>query len=371
MKSIIRSIQAGMILFFITIMPAFGQVEDIGLMLTGGVDDAEQMLTEYLRPFANALGANINGGWYNTAKVHNLGGFDITFTASVAFVPDDHKTYDLSQLTLAALYDDNIANTVAGGKDIGPELSYQQDILGNPVTYLQYDHPAGTGVDFIPSPMINAAVGLPKGFEIMGRYMPTVNIGDIAKAGIWGVGFKHDVKQWIPVLTRIPVLNLSVMYGYTNIKVNTELTSITPDMIGATDLTTDNVSFDDQNFDVVTQGHTANALVSANLPVVCFYGGVGVSITQTNLKLNGYYPVPTIITDPSDPNFDPSLTPVVRDEDAIKHPIDVEIKNQDGGTTKPRLNAGVRFKFAVITLHVDYTWANYSVATAGIGVNIR
>jgi hypothetical protein len=355
-----------------TIMPSFGQIEDIGLMLTGGVEDAEQMLTEYLRPFANALGANINGGWYNTAKVHPFGGFDITFTASVAFVPDDHKTYDLDNLTLSALYnsDENIANTVAGGKNTGPELRYEQDILGNPVTYLQYDHPSGTGVDFIPSPMINAAVGLPKGFEIMGRYMPTVKIGNTAKAGIWGVGFKHDVKQWIPALTRIPILNLSVMYGYTNIKVNNELDKITPEMILATDLT-ENVSFDNQNFDVVTQGHTANALVSANLPVVCFYGGVGVSITQTNLKLNGYYPMPTIITDPTDPDFDPLLTPVVRDQDALKDPIDIEIKNQDGGTTKPRLNAGIRFKFAVITLHVDYTWANYSVATAGLGVSIR
>jgi len=357
-----------MILFCITIMPSFAQVEDIGLMLTSGVNDAEIMLTEYLRPLANALGANINGGWYNTAKVHPLGGFDITFTASVAFAPDDHKTYDLSQMSLEALYDDNLANSIAGGKDIGPELTYQRDILGNPVTYLQYDHPSGTGVDFIPSPMINAAVGLPKGFEIMGRYMPTVKIGNTAKAGIWGVGFKHDVKQWIPVLTRIPILNLSVMYGYTNIKVNTELTSITPDMIGATDLTTNNVSFDNQNFDVVTQGHTANALVSANLPVVCFYGGVGVSITQTNLKLNGFYPMPNIITDPMDPNFG---TPVVRNQDVLENPIDIEIKNQDGGTTKPRLNAGIRFKFAVITLHVDYTWANYSVATVGLGVSIR
>ncbi len=371
MKSSIRSIQAGIVLFCLTIMPSNGQVEDIGLMLTGGVNDAELMLTEYLRPLANALGANINGGWYNTAKVHKFGGFDITFTASVAFAPDEHKTYDLSQLTLETLYDDNIANSIAGGSNVGPELTYQQEILGNQVTYLQYDHPSGTGVDIIPSPMINAAVGLPKGFEIMGRYMPTIKIGNTAKAGIWGAGFKHDIKQWIPVLTRIPVLNLSVMYGYTNIKVNTKLDDITPEMIGATDLTTNNVSFDNQNFDVVTQGHTASALVSADLPVVSFFGGVGVSITQTNLKLNGHYPMPTIITDPTDPNFDPLFMPVVRDQDAMENPIDVEIKNQDGGTTKPRLNAGIRFKFAVITLHVDYTWANYSVATVGLGVNIR
>jgi hypothetical protein len=369
MKATIRSIQAGIIMLILTFLPAYGQVEDIGLMLTGGVDDAELMLAEYLRPLANALGANINGGWYNTAKVHKLGGFDITFTTSVAFAPDAHKTYDLSQLTLNALYDDNIANSIAGGKDIGPELTYQQEILGTPRTILQYEHPAGTGQDFIPSPMVNAAVGLPKGFEVMGRYMPTVKIGKV-KAGIWGAGFKHDVKQWIPGLSKIPILHLAIMYGYTNVKVNTLLTSITPDLIEARDATT-SIDFENQNFDVVTQGHTVNALVSANLPVVCFYGGAGISITQTNLKLNGYYPVPTIVTDPGDPNFDPAYTPVVTDQSALRDPIDIKIRNQDGGTTKPRLNAGVRFKFAVITLHFDYTWANYSVATAGFGVNIR
>ena len=48
-------------------------------------------------------------------------------------------------------------------------------------------------------------------------------------------------------------------------------------------------------------------------------------------------------------------------------PIDMEIKNQDGGVTKPRLNAGIRFKLAIVTIHFDYSWANYSVFTAGLG----
>ena len=47
------------------------------------------------------------------------------------------------------------------------------------------------------------------------------------------------------------------------------------------------------------------------------------------------------------------------------------VKNADGSTTKPRLNAGIRFKFAVVTLHFDYTYANYSVATAGLGISLR
>jgi hypothetical protein len=63
--------------------------------------------------------------------------------------------------------------------------------------------------------------------------------------------------------------------------------------------------------------------------------------------------------------------PEVTNQSAIKDPIDIEIKNQDGGTTKPRFNAGIRFKFAVVTIHFDYTYANYSVATAGLGISLR
>jgi len=62
---------------------------------------------------------------------------------------------------------------------------------------------------------------------------------------------------------------------------------------------------------------------------------------------------------------------IVTDDDVVTDPFDIEIKNQDGGTTKPRINVGMRFKFTIITLHVDYTYANYSVATAGLGISFR
>ena len=52
-------------------------------------------------------------------------------------------------------------------------------------------------------------------------------------------------------------------------------------------------------------------------------------------------------------------------------PIDMEIKNKDGGLTKPRLNIGFRFKLSIITIHFDYTRANYNVFTAGFGVSWR
>jgi hypothetical protein len=344
--------------------PSTCQVGDFGTLLSGGVDDATLMMTEYIRPLANSLGANLNGGWYNTAQVHKLGGFHLNFTISTAFVPDEAKVYDIGALSLSADPVSGDAATFFGEKSPGPDISYSEEITpGNSITLASFDHPGGIGIGFFPSPMINAGIGLPKGFEIMGRYMPTMKPEKLKiETDLWGVGIKHDIGQWIPFVKRVPVLDFTLQYGYTRLNVNKQLNSIEPSDLGATDNST--LSWDNQNFDMVAQGHTANFLVGATLPVVSFYGGVGISVTKTNLKLNGNFPVPAL-------NIGPPPFSEVTDASAEVNPLDVEIKNTDGGIMNPRLNAGIRFKFTIITLQIDYTHANYSVATAGLGISFR
>jgi hypothetical protein len=269
---------------------------------------------------------------------------------------------------LQAIFSETNAPTVTGATGSGPDITYRDDLLGD---LLSYPHPGGTGVNKLPSPMINAGVGLPKGFEVIGRYMPTLKIGNAGSVGLWGVGLKHDIGQWIPFVKRVPVLHFTLHYGYTNLNLNAKLTTIDPtDIADLVSLEvrdkTSITSWEGQNFDVLTQGHTANFIVGANLPVVALYGGVGISVTQTNFKMNGNFPIPMLNTDnPLDVHIE------VTDESAKANPIDIEIKNQDGGVTKPRFNAGLRFKFAVVTLHADYTYANYSVATVGLGISFR
>ncbi|NJK97730.1 MAG: hypothetical protein HC905_24995 [Bacteroidales bacterium] len=116
----------------------------------------------------------------------------------------------------------------------------------------------------------------------------------------------------------------------------------------------------------VAKSFTGNILASFDFPVIAVYAGVGISSTNTNLKLTGDYPMATIETSGINTG-----KIVVKDENKIPNPIDIEMKSMDGSKTKPRLNGGVRFKFAIITLHFDYTYANYSVATAGLGISFR
>ena len=345
-------------LLFITSFSLKSQVTDLGNFMGGGVNDANELFKSYLSPYVNGFGASLTGGWYNTAKPHKLGGFDITVTFNTAIVPDDSRYFNVNDLDLQtfalATGADPSTPTIAGPGENGAQLVYN---FPDVPEFDAFRLPEGINNKYVPSPMLQAGVGLIKGTEIMGRWMPTLNFGDNS-LGMWGVGLKHSIKQWIPVLQRLPVLHLSVMGGYTKLNNSTAI-SVEPSDIGApAGLYPPSWTFDNQSMEVDVNSFTANLLVSANLPVVCFYGGVGIANTKTNLKLLGYYPIVTA---------DGANVTVDRELD----PLDIEIKNQDGGLTKPRLNAGVRFKFAVVTLHFDYTYANYSVATAGLGISFR
>ena len=134
------------------------------------------------------------------------------------------------------------------------------------------------------------------------------------------------------------------------------------------DLTNGAFAWDDQNLKLVSNAFTANIIVSADLPVITFYGGLGFATTKTNLSVTGYYPLPTVQINPSEDHY---LEPVINESSVVKDPIDIEIKNSDGGTTKPRFNIGARLKLAVITFHVDYIYSKYSVVTGGLGISIR
>jgi len=359
------------LIFFLcsTFTMSYAQLEEIGKVLAGGKADASMLLTEYIKPYANALGANLNGGWYNTAKPHSLFGFDITISASMAFIPSGHRSFDASELEYAPTSEyvttsvtGTSSSTVAGKKETGQTITYTYDDGVLPVTELvSYEMPKGTGSSYFLSPMIQASVGLVKETEIIGRYMPQTKLGlsGKTKAGMWGVGIKHSLSQWIPGLKRIPFFNMSLMGGYTRLSLNSGL-NFAPGTVGWTDATSDAIDFKNQEMNMMVEGYTVNLLLSADLPVITIYGGAGISGATTTLMLEGDYPFPDFTAD-----FE------VTDNSVLKDPIDIKIKSKGGNATKPRLNAGFRLKFTVITIHADYTYADYSLITAGLGVSLR
>lgn len=354
-------------LFCLLFLPASVGVKaqsEVVDFIKGGIADGEALIQGYLEPLGNAMGANLNGGWYNTAKVHNTLGFDITLTLTAAFPPESAKTFDLAAIGLTRLElsdpSNSIAPTFAGSPGKGPLLVLRDPQSG--ITLVEFESLGGLNVPLYPLPMVKGAVGLPKGFEIMGRFIPKFSFEDVS-LGMWGAGLKYDFLQHIPVVNNVPFLNASVMGAYTSISSSAGVDfqkSIYGEEIEGIPVLGGLDHYDNQKLQLEMRGFTGLLLVSYDLPVITFYSGIGFSRAMTNVDLFGDYPLIDVLQDQTDG----SISIEVVD---ITDPIALEFKNHSGFQS----TLGLRLKLAVVTLHVDYTLANYNMLSAGLGFSFR
>lgn len=330
--------------------------------LRSAPSDGAKLVQAYITPWANAFGAGLGSGWYNTAKPHKFGGFDITLGANAGVVPSSAETYDLSAIGLSSnmTYTDKTAPTVAGKNEDGPEVSYKV----NGVELAKFRTPPGSGIKYIPVPTLQVGLGLPFGTEIKGRFIPKIPIGD-GDVSLWGVGLLHSIVQYFPGDELLP-FDISLFGGYTKLTANIPI-DLGPDPSVSQDYDTYNAatSFNDQKLNMTVESFTVSAIGSLNLPVVTFYGGLGYSKTSTGIALTGNFPTPVLVT----PELPATPYPQYNDSGVKKGSAfpDMDIKNFSG----LRANIGMRIKLAVITIHADYTKAQYDILSAGLGVSFR
>ena len=338
---------------------AFGQLKNIPDFFQASRDDAEKLMEGYLNPYAEALGNGLNAGWYNTAKPHKTLGFDITITPALVFIPEKNYDFDLNELDLTSISPtgDNIAPTIAGEKN-GVELEHNQ------YSELSFNTPDGTDIATLPTPAFKAGVGLPllDGTELMGRYVPRLSY-DQANVRLWGIGAKHDILQYIPIVKNVPALNISIMAAYNNLSANKDVSYTPWDMdVDPTQTVKNNYDFEDQKVDLTTKSFTTNAIASLDLPAFTVFASAGLTSNTSTLELKGDYPVSV-----SEVNGNLRIT----DGDVQTNPVKLDFGGDIDDGLVPRYNAGVRFKLAVATLHVDYTYSTYSMLSGGIGVSFR
>ena len=289
-------------------------------------EDGKSLIEAYIGPLGNSLGAALNNGWYNTAKPHSLGGFDITITANIVMIPTTAKTFNISKSNNGGAFSGGETPTILGSGN-GADVVYD----GLPATPMSM--PKGLNIPVIPLPMLQAGVGLIKGTELDFRYMPKLKVGSAGKVGLFGIGLKHDILQWLPVVDKIPI-DLSIQAGYT--KLSSEIELIDP---------TGNTA-PQANLDV--SATTINLILSKKLLMFTPYLGLGYNSTKTTFNVDGKYEIAGY---PFDVN---ELTK-----------IDFESNNNF------RANIGFRFNIAVLALQANYTFSEYPTATLGAGVSLR
>jgi hypothetical protein len=335
---------------------SFSQFKDVDFLRSAPADGVKY-LQAYINPFANAFGSGLSGGWYNTAKPHKFGGFDITLNTSVGIVPTSAQTFDASKIDLSSsITGAGISSTVAGPDKAGPLMHYN----AGAITLATFNAPKGSNWRYIPVPTAQVGIGLPFGTELKFRFIPKIKIskGDLS---LWGVGLLHSLMQYLPG-DKINPFDVSLFGGFTKLQANVPL-SLDPDPSVNQAYSTYNpaTSFDNQILNVIVKSLNLSAIGSVNLKVITFYGGVGYCKTQTTMKLSGNFPTPIPI----------ATSPFVQyNDNGVRKGSDfpsVDIKNFSG----LRANVGFRLKLAVVTIHFDYTRAQYNVLTAGLGISIR
>lgn len=340
---------------FIISSVSFSQFDNVDFLRSGSTDGLK-IFQAYVYPWANAFGAGLNGNWYNTAKPHKLGGFDITTGFNLGFVPSSATTFDVSKINLTTLTGTGMAPTVAGPKTDGQTLT----AASGGVTLASFKTPPGTNWKIMPVPTVQIGIGLPFGTELKVRFIPKITIkdGDIS---LWGVGVVHSIMQYLPGNKLLP-FDVSLFGGYTKLQGNIPL-SLQPDLSKPQNYTAAYPagSFSNQNMSISVAAMNIGIIGSLNLPVFTVYGGLGYSKTSTEIKLTGNFPLPRI---------NPAISttqPVYEDAGVLKNFPVMEIKNFSGF----RANIGLRIKLAVITIHADYTSAQYNVVSTGLGISFR
>ena len=339
--------------------------DDAADFLSMGLSEGEKLIEAYLDPMGKAIGAGLGNGWYTSAKPHKLGGFDLTFGLNLARIPDADKMFNISSLNIEGLTSNvETTPTVVGDKDITPaNLTLVKQVPGvGDSEPLNFTAPSGQGIKKVPVPNVNLAIGLPKGTEIIGRFIPTIKIPEVGKMGMWGVGLKHDVFQWLPVVDKIPI-DLSILGGYTKFKAVYDEIEILPAAVADHNLITENYLFDNQELNFSVSSFTANIIVSKKIAVITPYLGFGFTRSKFNISLLGDYPVPRVDVNPSSPYVGETI---VTNDDVLNKPVDIDIPNFMGNAT-----VGMRLKLAIFAFHGQYTFQKYPVIDFGFGFNFR
>jgi hypothetical protein len=347
MKKIILLFYAGF-----SFMTAYSQV-DVIEVLKAGKKDANVLAKAYLNPYANALGDGLNNGWYNSARTHKLFGFDLSISASAIQIPKSETTFDLNTLGLTNLSPENSANhiapTVAGPDEDGPRVLVKDD-SGNTIS--SFNTPNGLGLDVVPVPMAQIGFGLLPHTDFIVRFVPEMkydNSGDEMKIGFWGLGVKHNFKEWIPVIKALP-FDASVFGSYSEMNAQSEITIDSGDFSdGDVRLTVDDTTNPLLKFKTKTSKF--GLILSKKIGILTVFGGIGQSKSKTTINLLGKYNVKT------------STGELIFD---LTDPIDLNFKS-----TNVCVDAGLRLKLAFFSLFGSINKAEYTSYNAGISLGFR
>ncbi len=296
----------------------------------------------YLRPLADAFGADINSGLFHNAssQTKKFLGLNVYVGVKVfgAFIPNSAKTF-------STVYNDKVyyeygglrypvngrvtvnnAPTIFGSETPGTAIIEIRDTIqaggiSYPVTDKRTEQTIGgivnTNIAPLFIPQIN--VGSIYGTDLMIRWLPPIKIGDYGSVGFWGLGVRHNISQYFKLLP----IDLSAQIALQNLSVK-----------------------DSSNNEFISSNSFAlNIEAGKSFSLFYIYGGL--QYESASLDVNYLYNPPPNSNDPN--------------------PQPVKIKFSLDSKNTVRVLAGGALILGPLVLNLDYSVSTYNVLSAGLG----
>jgi hypothetical protein len=341
------------------LLPLASQAQDVSELIKSGPADAGKLAKAYLAPGFKGFGFGMNSGWYASAKTKGLGKFDLYFIqGTAAFTPTEDQTFDLKTLGLSSKTtfspNNSITPTAFGDDRNGTEIILRDN---NNREVGRFNMPKSVGINYTPSPQIQATVGIIKNTDVSLRYTPKITLGDYGQLQVLGFAVKHEITSlFIPKKAKklIPI-DIALAFGYnqTTYDYNIAVSDQLNDQNTGQDLK--------QRVESKLSGYTFDAIVSKKISVLTGFASIGYNTSKTELNILGDYIVRTgapTITDLNANNPDKFTT--------FKDPVKINQTDISG----MRGNLGFSLNLAFLRLKAAYSIGEYQAFTAGLGIGI-
>lgn len=296
--------------------------------------DAGKLIGAYLNPLQKGIGTGLNSGWSHTAKTKGQFRFEIRVSVAGANVPTSDRTYDVRNLSLSNIRPVNPSATTGptafGDDNIGSEM----EVYSGNTSLTRFNLPQGLGFNVVPTPQIQATLGVVKNVDLMVRYVPSIKISeDGGKIDMFGAGMKVAA---LPLLlgdayNKVP-FDVAASFGFAKIKFNLPID-------------VNQGKYNNQRIESDFNGYHFEAMISKKLSVFTPFASLGFQSSSSNINALGTY------------EFDNGAT-----QPTYNDPIKLNQEDFNG----VRASVGFQFKLAFFKLYGSYTAFGYNTFNAGI-----
>jgi hypothetical protein len=175
------------------------------------------------------------------------------------------------------------------------------------------------------------------------------------KIGFWGLGVKHNFKEWIPVIKSLP-FDAAVFGSYSQLNAQSEI-SVDPNDFNQGNV---RIIFNDPSSQMLKFNTTTTKygfILSKKLAILTVFGGIGQSTSKTTIDVLGKYTIQT--TYPVQGN---NFTR----QDNLDDPVALSFESKN-----ICMDAGLRIKLAFFSIFGSVNKAEYLSYNAGISLSVR